>query len=266
MWSITSGPDEHPGGVDYSAWLFMLTRAGGSVHQLEVRLTGTANATQDSTLPEQVANAKQSSGRSVVERILGWESPPPMFEIGPEWVTLHYRNGFFSRIGRGLPSGPQRLEALTERSKIRIPYGQRVEEVFEFSSGRWTVKSLHNGVLRREGPLMLSDVIAKVSDEQAQDARDLDPVGAGMLPPRQLSGLEARVFHTLLHETPFNSVEAIRIELTRGQPQTYEDVSAALSALQVRGYVEEFEPGRWQASVTGRHMSRILLSAPSVAA
>jgi hypothetical protein len=240
-------------------WLYDVASESGSEQQIEVRLTGTANATQNGTLPEQVASAKETSGQSVVERILGWESPPPMIEIGSEWVTLHHRNGYFSRIGRRLPSGPQRLEVLTERSKIRIPYGQGVEEVFEYSCGRWTLKSLHGGVLRREGPLMLSDVIARVSDGQAQDARDLDPEGTAMLPRRQLQVPEARVLRSLIEEYPYNSVEEIRAELRNAPSLSYEQVEDVLDALRIQGYVEEFRPGHWRASEHARHIRRRLL-------
>jgi hypothetical protein len=242
------------------AWLYGLASETGPEQQIEVRLTGTANATQEDTLPEQVADAKETNGQAVVERILGWELPPPMIEIGSEWITIYHRNGYFSRIGRRLPPGPQRLEVLTEQSKIRNFYGQGVEDVFEYNSGRWTLKSLQNGVLCREGPLMLSDVIARVSDGQAQDARDLDPQGTAMLPRRQLQEPEARVLRSLIEEYLYNSVAEIRAELRNAPSLSYEQVEDVLDALRIQGYVEEFRPGHWRASEHARHIRRRLLT------
>lgn len=259
MQRLSSGPQELEL-IEGHGWLYGVAPRSGPEQKVEVRLTGTANATLDSTLPDQVAKAKQTNGRSVIERILGWETLPPVIEIGSEWITIYHANGYFSRIGRRLPSGQQRLKALAEQSRIRIPYWQGVEEVFEFSFGRWTLKSLQKGILRREGPVMLPDVIAKVPGTQAQDARDIDPEGTGMLPRRQLRESEARVLRSLVEEWPYDTVEQVRVELTKGRHLSYEEVEDVLDALRTQGYVEEFESGHWRASDQARHMRRRLLA------
>ena len=56
-------------------------------------------------------------------------------------------------------------------------------------------------------------------------------------------------------------MEEIRVELTKGPPLSYEEVEDTLDALKIRGYVEEFEPGRWQASNKAHHIRRRLLGA-----
>jgi len=189
-----------------------------------------------------------------------------MIEIGSEWITFHHRNGYFSRVGHRVPAGLHPLEALVERSNIRISYREGVEGVFEFSDGRWTFKALHNGVLRRDGPLLLSDVIARVSDGRAQSARDIDPEGTAMLPRRQLEDPEARVLRSLIEEWPYNTVEQIRVELTRGRSLSYAEIEAILDALRVQGHVEEFKPGHWRASDRARHIRRRLLAPLTTAA
>jgi hypothetical protein len=253
--------------IEGRAWLYDIVTDPGRMQRIEVRLTGTANATQDDTLPDQVARAKQTCGRSVVEQLISrWEALPPMIEIGSEWITFHHRNGYFSRIGHRVPAGLHPLEALVERSKIRVSYRQGVEEVFEFSDRRWTFKALHNGVLRRDGPLLLSDVIARVSDGQAQDARDIDPEGTATLPRRRLEESEARALRSLIEEWPYDTVEQIRVELTKGRSLSYAEVYGILDALRVQGHVEEFEPGHWRASDQARRIRRRLLAPLTTAA
>jgi hypothetical protein len=252
--------------IERRAWLYELVWEPGREQRVEVRLTGTATATRDDTLPEQVAMAKRTSGRSVIDWIAGWRSLPPLIEISAEWITIHHANGYFSRIGHRLPAGPRALEALAERSRIRIPHRQKVEEIYEFTSGRWTLKSLQNNVLRREGPVKLSDVIAKIPDSQEQDARDIDPKGTSMLPRRQLTVSEARVLRSLIEEWPYDTVEQVRAELTRGRPLSYEEVEDVLDSLRTQGYVEEFGPAHWRASDYARHIKRRLLGSLIAAA
>jgi len=74
-----------------------------------------------------------------------------------------------------------------------------------------------------------------------------------------LEGAEFRVFRSLFHEWPFNSVEELRVELTRGVELSTAEVEAALSGLRRKGYVEEFKPGRWQLTSSGYGVHRSLL-------
>jgi len=74
-----------------------------------------------------------------------------------------------------------------------------------------------------------------------------------------LQGAERRVFSSLLHEEQEDSVEKIRIELTRGAELFTEEVEAALEALRLKGYVEEFRPGRWKLTPNGHGVKRSLL-------
>jgi hypothetical protein len=61
-----------------------------------------------------------------------------------------------------------------------------------------------------------------------------------------------------LHEWPKDSVEQIRIELTRSVELSTEEVEAALEVL-LKGYVEEFRPGHWKLTPNGHGVKRSLL-------
>jgi hypothetical protein len=74
-----------------------------------------------------------------------------------------------------------------------------------------------------------------------------------------LQGAELRVFRSLVEEWPWDTVEKIRVELTRGEELSSEQVEAALEGLRQKGYVEEFEAGRWQVTVNGHGVRRTLL-------
>ncbi len=106
---------------------------------------------------------------------------------------------------------------------------------------------------------MLSDVVEKLSGEQEQAALDLDPEGASLLARRQLNEAEARILHSLIEESPYNSVDQIYAELTKGPEVAYEAVEHTLDLLLARGYVEEFKPGRWQATQAALRTRRRLL-------
>jgi hypothetical protein len=74
-----------------------------------------------------------------------------------------------------------------------------------------------------------------------------------------LEGAEFRVFRSLFHEWPFNSVEELGVELTRGVELSTAEVEAALAGLRRKGYVEEFKLGRWQLTSNGYGIRRSLL-------
>jgi DNA-binding IclR family transcriptional regulator len=75
----------------------------------------------------------------------------------------------------------------------------------------------------------------------------------------QLQGIEFRIFYSLFHEWPYNSVEELQIEMARGVELSTAEVEAALGSLERKGYVEEFKPGRWQLSPNGHGVRRTLL-------
>jgi hypothetical protein len=83
MWHIVDGPGEGPWeGRDAVGWLWTLKNDAGDRWRVLVEVTGTAMATADEFLPEETREAKLTSGRSEVERVLQEEEPP-------ERITLH---------------------------------------------------------------------------------------------------------------------------------------------------------------------------------
>lgn len=74
-----------------------------------------------------------------------------------------------------------------------------------------------------------------------------------------LQGAEFRIFRSLFHEWPSNSVEEIRIELTRGVELSRAEIETTLENLRGKGYVEEFKPRCWQLSPNGHGVRRSLL-------
>jgi hypothetical protein len=249
MWKIVSSSEGVSAG-DYRVWLHEIETERGGLHTVEARVTGSAWVSADSGLPGVVAAAKQSRGRTAVEAVLSWARPPRLITVTTDWITIHHRNGYFSRVGWRLPDDPtQRFEALVDRAKIRVPFGQGVEHVYEYrEQGRWVLRALQSGDARLEEPRMLADVVSKLSGDRLQEALDLDPEGASELAMKQLDESESRVLRGLLSECEDNTVEDIRIRLTRGTELPYEGVEQVLERLWIRGYVEEFSPGRWKAT------------------
>jgi hypothetical protein len=267
MWRIT-GCTEMPAPGDYQAFRYEIESEMGVAQPVEIRLIGTMLACRDDTLPAQVAEAKLSSGRSMLEALLPWDRVPRLIVITTDWITLFHANGYFSRVGCRLPEEPvRRFQALAERARIRLSYGQGVEEVYEFKGdARWSLQSFQGQNLRREEPRMLSDVVRKLSGEQAQAALDLDPEGSSQLARRQLNEGEARILRSLIEESPYNTVDQIYAELTKGPHVAYEVVEDNLDLLLARGYVEEFQPGHWQATPSALHIRRRLLGLEPAAA
>lgn len=74
-----------------------------------------------------------------------------------------------------------------------------------------------------------------------------------------LQGPELRVFRSLVEEWPWDTVEKIRVEMTRGEELSSAEVEAALESLREKGYVEEFQSNRWQVTPNGHGVRRTLL-------
>jgi DNA-binding transcriptional ArsR family regulator len=74
-----------------------------------------------------------------------------------------------------------------------------------------------------------------------------------------LSGAEFRIFRSLIEEWPEDTVEKLRVEMTRGVELSPAEIERALRDLTEKGYVEEFEPGRWQVTASGHGRKRTLL-------
>ena len=74
-----------------------------------------------------------------------------------------------------------------------------------------------------------------------------------------LDGVELRVFRSLLQEWDRDTVEEIRVELTRGVPVPTAEVEAALQRLAQRGYAEEFSEGHWRVTPQARAVEATLL-------
>ena len=252
---------------DYRVWVYGIATERGGRHTVEVRVTDTAWVSADAGLSEAVAAAKQSHGRTAVETVLSWGRPPRLITVTTDWITIFHPNGRFSRIGWRLPSDPaQRFEAQVERSKIRVPFGQGVEHLYEYrGKGQWVLRALQGATARLEEPRMLSDVVAKLTSDRLQAALDLDPVGASELAATQLDESEMRILRGLVTECIDDTVEDIRIRLTRGRELTYEGVEQVLERLWVRGYVEEFSPGRWETTNNALAIKNRLLGLPAAA-
>lgn len=235
---------------------------------VEIRLTGTVLACRPDTLPTEVSGAMQSQGRSALERLLPWGRVARLIVVTTDWIVLFHANGYFSRVGRRLPEDPvERFQALAERERIRINHGQGVEDTYGFQGeGQWRLQSFQGESLRRTEPRMLSEVVTKLPSEQVQAALDLDPKGASLLSPTQLDDGERRVLRSLIDEWPYNTVDHLRIELTRDPELGHAEIERALDLLLARGYVEEFEVGHWQVTETARHIRHRLLGSEPVAA
>ncbi|MEA2512680.1 MAG: hypothetical protein QOJ59_2167 [Thermomicrobiales bacterium] len=76
---------------------------------------------------------------------------------------------------------------------------------------------------------------------------------------KRLEGVGFRVFRSLQREWDRDTVEDIRVELTRGTVVSYEEVEDALRRLADQRYVEEFSPGHWRISANGLALRQTLL-------
>ena len=262
--SCSNGVDH----VDFRACDYRLESERGATCEVEVRVTGTALACRDDTLPAAVVAAKASRGRSVLEGLLSWARPPRLIVVTSDWITLFHPNGHWSRVGRRPSEEPARwLGEPAERSRSHAPLDQGVRREYVYrDEGRWVLRSIQAGALRHEEPSSLADIVARLSGEQLQAALDLDPEGASELAATSLDEAERRILHGLIEEWIDDTVDDLRIRLTRGRELTYGEVQQALERLGIRGYVEEFRPGHWRATDTARYIRRRLLGTESLAA
>lgn len=67
------------------------------------------------------------------------------------------------------------------------------------------------------------------------------------------------MFRSLLHEWDRDTVEAIRVELTRGNEVPASQIESDLQSLKANGYVDEYEPGQWKVTAQGRAVEATLL-------
>jgi hypothetical protein len=74
-----------------------------------------------------------------------------------------------------------------------------------------------------------------------------------------LTGLEFRVFRSLAREYDRDTIEAIRVQLTQGQPASTEHVEDTLEELAKRALVEEYRPGNWRVTMQGHMNEKSLL-------
>jgi hypothetical protein len=70
------------GSYDGSAWTWRLRDRERGDHLLTFQITGTAMSMSDDALPRGGAAARAGAGRSEVERILSWDTPPECIELG----------------------------------------------------------------------------------------------------------------------------------------------------------------------------------------
>jgi hypothetical protein len=74
-----------------------------------------------------------------------------------------------------------------------------------------------------------------------------------------LQGAEFRIFRSLVEEWPQDSVEQLRVEMTRGAELSSNEIQEVLESLREKGYVEEFKEGHWQVTPNGHGVRRSLL-------
>jgi hypothetical protein len=82
-WQITGGPFPAPWeGRDAVGWVWELTAGDGRSERVLVEVSGTAMAVASEYLPEETAAARQTQGRSEVERLLEEGELPPRIALG----------------------------------------------------------------------------------------------------------------------------------------------------------------------------------------
>lgn len=74
-----------------------------------------------------------------------------------------------------------------------------------------------------------------------------------------LQGVDYRTFRSLLKEGDRDTVEDLRVEMTRGVPVSTEEIESALKRLSDATYVEEYESGRWRVAANGLGVKGTLL-------
>jgi len=82
-WTILDAPGQIVGGpYDGISWTWRLRDDAGCNRVLEFQVTGTAMGMADVALPQRGSLARACAGRSEVERVLRWHTPPDRIELG----------------------------------------------------------------------------------------------------------------------------------------------------------------------------------------
>ena len=76
----------------------------------------------------------------------------------------------------------------------------------------------------------------------------------------RLQGTELRVFRSLVFKRECDTLVAIQTELTSKPEPDQPEIEQAVEGLVGRGYIEEFELGRWRVSLSGYEVRQSLLS------
>lgn len=80
---ILKTPEQVVGGsYDGIAWTWRLRDALGRERALAFQATGTAMSMANAALPQRGSLARACAGRSEVERVLCWHTPPDRIELG----------------------------------------------------------------------------------------------------------------------------------------------------------------------------------------
>jgi hypothetical protein len=82
-WMILETPEQIVGGsYDGIAWTWRLRDDAGDERPLRFQVTGTAMSMAASALSPRGLRARACAGRSEVETVLGWDTPPERIELG----------------------------------------------------------------------------------------------------------------------------------------------------------------------------------------
>ena len=94
-WKITSGPRNNasPPGVDAVGWAYTLTSRDARTTNVRVQVSGTAMAVDPEALSQTTRAARRSRGRSAVEEILDWETPPQVLKLHTASEKPNYEEG-----------------------------------------------------------------------------------------------------------------------------------------------------------------------------
>jgi hypothetical protein len=108
-WNIIGGPDEMPReGIDAKRWRWLLASADtGLVILVIVKVSGSAMAVAPENLPRATRDARESCGRSEIDKILEWWEPPSVIEL--------HTHSSEATLGGGAKKQPDNEGPQTER-------------------------------------------------------------------------------------------------------------------------------------------------------
>ena len=248
--------------IEGRAWLYELAWEPGREQRVEVRLTGTATATRDDTLPEQVAMAKRTSGRSAIDWIASWRSVPPLIEIGAEWIAIHHATATSLESAIGFRRGPRTLEALRSGQGSGFPQAEGRRDL------RVHLRPMDFEIASKQRPAARG-----AGDALRRHREDPRFPGAGRSRhrPRGHQHAPAAAAHGIRDESPSVAHRGMAIRHCRAstgrahaRPAAgYEEVEDVLDSLRTQGYVEEFGPGHWRASDYARHIKASVAGVPN---